>query len=260
MAGHFSKQAAPYLSLGKYLNGNNANGDTVIGGTVTAAPPGLIISQFEQNIPGDRIIFTAADAFAASNNNQILYTGTYRYVSTRNNSTSVPQLGRACFWDLITSPGNFTASNYQADEQYQVNSDEPANSTVSMFAGVYINNIGAGNFWFMQESGKATVRFRGNNGTVLYGGAAISGTPAIGVGVYLAAVGNNNNLNCGLFDVINGQNANAIFSTANATGANSGYTAIDNALVRYAGPAETLPSNGNLSLVDITLSRASFRW
>ncbi len=256
MAGRFSKQAAPYLGLGKYLNGNNANGDTVIGGTVTAAPTGLTVSQFEQNIPGDRIIFTPADAFAASNNNQILYTGTYRYVSTRNNSTSIPQRGRACFWDLITSPGNFTASNYQADAQYQVNSDEPANIGVSMFAGVYINNIGAGNYWFIQESGKATVQFRGNNGNTLYGGAALTGAPAIGVGVYLAAVGNNNNLNTGLFDVILGANQGTIFA-ANGT---AGYNAIDNALTRYVGPAETLPSNGNLSLIDITLSRASFRW
>jgi hypothetical protein len=256
MAGRFSKQAAPYLGEGKYLNGNNANGATVIGGTITAAPSGLTVSQFDQNEPGDRIIFTPQDAYAYSNNNQFLYTGTYRFVSTRNNSTSIPQRGRGCFWDLVTSPGNYTASNYQADEQYQVNSDEPANIGVVMFAGVYINNIGAGNYWFIQESGKATCQFRGNNGNTLYGGAALSGTPAIGQGVYLAAVGNNNNLNTGLFDVFSGANSAAIF-TANSTTA---YNTIDQMMTRYVGPAETIPSNGNFSLVDIVLSRASFRW
>lgn len=255
-SGRFSKQAAPYLSAGKYLNGNNANGDTVIGGAITAAPAGLVVSQFDQNLPGDRFIFSAADAYALSNNNQLLYTGTYSYVSTRNNSTSVPQRGRAAFWDLITNPGNFTASNYQADEQYQVNSDEAANIGVAMFAGVYINNIGAGNDWFIQSAGKASCQFRGNNGTVLYGAAALSGTPTIGQGVYLAAVGNNNNLNTGLFDVFTGANSAAIF-TANST---TGYTAVDQMLVRYVGPAETIPSNGNISLVDITLSRIGWRW
>jgi hypothetical protein len=244
------------LSEGKYLNGNNANGETVIGGTVTAAPSGLTVSQFIANLPGDRFIMSPADAYAYSNNNQILYTGTYRYVSSRNNSTSVPQYGRAAFWDLITSPGNYTASNYQADEQYQVNSDEPANIGVSMFAGVYINNFGAGNYWFVQESGKATVRFCGNNGTIQYGSATTTGTPAIGQGVYLAAKANNNNLNTGLFDQFGGANSAAIF-TANSTTA---YNTIDQMMTRYVGPAETLPSNGNLSLVDIVLSRASFRW
>jgi len=256
MSSIFSKQGAPFLGEGRYLNGNNANGETVIGGTVTAAPAGVTISQFQQNLPGDRVLLGPVEAFALSNNNQILYTGSYRYVSSRNNSTSVPQYGRAAFWDLITSPGNYTASNYQADQVFQVTSDEAANIGVAMFAGVYINNFGAGNYWWIQESGKAFCRFRGNNGTTLYGGAALTGTPAIGVGVYLAAVGNNANLNTGLFDVFQNANAGTTFSAANTTTA---YNAIDNMFVRYVGPAETLPSNGNLSLVDLVLARASFR-
>lgn len=257
--GRYSTQAGPYFSEGKYLNGNNATGSTVIGDTITAAPAGLSsVNQGTQNIPGDRFLFSPADAFAMSNNNVgLLYTGTYSYVSSRNNSVSVPQRGRAAFWDLITSPGNFTASNYQADGQYQVNSDEAANIGVAMFAGVYINNFGPGNYWFVQSAGKASCQFRGNNGNTLYGAAALTGTPAIGVGVYLAAVGNNNNLNTGLFDVWFNANAGTTFSTANAGGA---YNAIDNLMVRYVGPAETLPSNGNISLVDIVSSRIGWRW
>lgn len=254
--GRFSTQAGPYFSGGRFLNGNNANGDSTISGTIQSAPSGLTVPQFDQNLPGDRYVLSAADAYAASNNNQILYAGTYGFVSSRNNSTSVPQRGRACFWDLITSPGNYTASNYQADLVYQVNSDEPANIGVVMFAGVYINNFVAGNYWFIQMAGKATVQFRGNNGNTLYGGAALSGTPAISSAVYLAAVGNNNNLNTGLFDVFDGANSAAIF-TANSTTA---YNTINNLIQRYVGPAETLPSNGNLSLVDITLSRIGWRW
>ena len=40
-------------------------------------------------------------------------------------------------------------------------------------AGVYINNVSVNNnnswYWWIQESGKASVRFVGNNGTVVYG-------------------------------------------------------------------------------------------
>jgi hypothetical protein len=267
MAGRFSKQAAPYLGSGRFINGNNSTGDVTPGGQVTSAPSGVTIPQWEQNTPGDRFILDPLLALAMSNNAVgNLYTGTYRYVGTRNNSTSVPQRGRACFWDLTaisanasnnnTTGGNFIGSP-QTDALYQVNSDEPANIGVVLMAGVYINNVGNGNFWFIQESGKATVQFRGNNGNTLFGGAALTGTPAIGVGVYLAAVGNNNNLNTGLFDVWFNANAGTTFSTANSGGA---YNAIDNLFTRYVGPAETAPSNGNFSIVDIGAQRMAFRW
>lgn len=247
--GRFSKQAGPYLNLGKSLNGNNATGDTVIGGAVTAVPTGLSISQFDQNLPGDRFIFSPADAYALSNNNVgLLYTGTYRYVSTRNNSTSVPQRAHAAFWDLITSPGNYTASNYQADLQYQVTSDEAANIGVAMFAGCYVNNITAGGYWFIQESGKMFCQWR----------ATLTGTAGIGAGAYLAAAGNNNsNATVGVFDVLASANAGVTFSAANN---NSAYLALDNMFVRFVGVAETLPVANTATLVDVTLSRASFRW
>src|ERR1700722_12769614 len=102
MAGRFSKQAAPYNSSGRAgINGNNSTGDAVVGGVINSAPAGLVVSQFEQNIPGDRFIFSPTDALALSNNSVgNLYTGTYRYVGSRNNSTSVPARGHAMFWDL----------------------------------------------------------------------------------------------------------------------------------------------------------------
>jgi len=95
------------------------------------------------------------------------------------------------------------------------------------------------------------VRFVGNNGTVVYGSGAnnnLAAGAAIASGVYLAAASNaNNQLTVGLFNTS---------GNANATTNNL----IDNMLVRYVGPAETAPTNGNISLVDITLARASFRW
>jgi hypothetical protein len=240
-AGRFSKQAAPFLT-GK-LNANN-NGDTAAGGLVTSAPSGLNINAWQQNLPGDRIILDPLTATAYSNNAVgNLYTGTYRYVGTAN-STSSPVIGHTCVWECNNATGAASAAQ---DGLYVVNSDEPANHSVSLTAGVFINNITKTNFGWIQESGKATVKFR----------VAITGTPAVGAGVYMTAGGNNANAaDVGSADQLAGANSAAIF-TANST---TGYTTVDNMISRYLGVAEGLPSNNNLSLVDLVLNRASFRW
>ena len=252
--GRFSKQAFPYLSNGKYLNSNNS-GDSVVGGSLAGAP--FVASQGDANLPGDRFILNPSDALALSNTSVgNLYTGTYRYVRTNPNSTSVPQRGRAAFWDLAASPGNANnVSTPQTDMRYQVTSDEAANIGVALFAGVFINYPGAGNSWFIQESGKCTVQFAGNNGTSTFG-TGLTGTPAIGCGVYLAAQSSaNSNASVGLFNVLVGAN----YAASGNNAATLPYTQIDQAMVRYVGPAETLPSAGNYSLVDIGLSR-TYRW
>src|SRR5271166_1213530 len=234
MAGRFSKQAAPYTSQGPYLNSNNS-GDSIIGGAQSSAVATQIgASQWDQNIPGDRFVFSPSDALALSNTSAFggnLYTGTYRYVAAKNNSTSTPQPGRAAFWNR---PGN----NGNNDALYEVTSDENA-VLLSLFAGFYINWIPLGAsgdyYWFIQESGKTTVQFAGNNGTVLYGNANLA-TPAAGGGVYLAGQGSaNSNNTVGLVtQAIAGNITDAL-------------------LTKYIGPAETLPSNGNFSIVDVNL-------
>jgi len=247
-SGRFSKQAV-YFTAPK-LNGNY-NGDSVIGGNLTTAPSGFNANQGQQTLPGDRIILSPSDANYWSNNTVgILYTGTYRYVASNNGATSVPQRGRACFWECNNATG---AANNVQDGLYQITSDEDANHSTSLFAGVFINNFGSGNYWWIQESGKASCWFKGNNGTILYGAGNITGTAAIGAGVYLAAVGNNSNNNTGLFDQLNATSAN--YAAANMTG-----VVVDYMLTHLVGVAEGLPSNGNISLVDLFLNRASFRW
>ena len=239
--GRFAKQAD---WVGQRLNANNAN-DTVIGGNLSVSPSGSNLgSQGFQTLPGDRIILSPVDALALSNNNVgNLYTGTYRYVYT-NNSVSTPTRGHGAFWVPAAANNNITAQ----DALYQVTSDEQANYGVTLFAGVFVNSPGKLSYWWLQESGKATCSFR----------TAISGTPAIGAGVYLTGGGNNNNaVDVGSFDQLVGANAGTIFSAANASTA---YNAIDQMLNRYVGPAESLPANNNTALVDLVLSRASFRW
>jgi hypothetical protein len=253
--GRFSKQAI-YASS-KYFNSPTV-GDNQIGGLLSGAPQGFNANQGFQTLPGDRVIFAPADALVYSNNNVgNLYTGTYRYVATRNNSTSVPAAGRGAFWDIsaLSAAGN-AGANAATDELYQVTSDEAANIGVALFAGAFINNVAQGNYWWIQESGKMSLRFRGNNGTVLFGGANITGTPTIGAGVYLAAVGNNANNNVGLFDQLVGANSAAIF-TANSTTA---YNAVDQMITRFVGVAEQLPTNGNITLVDVNFWRGGYRW
>lgn len=238
-SGRFSKNA-----IWRSVLLNNNYSDTVAGGALTTSPAtGAPPSQFQQTLPGDRIILSPADALAHSNNAVgNLYTGTYRYVASLNTSSSNPTRGHAAFWVDVTNANNSTT-----DGLYQVQSDEAANFGVVQFAGVFINNMTKGNYWWIQESGKATCAFRN----------VITGTPAIAAGVYLAGAGNNNNsVDVGAFDQLAAANSAAIF-TANSTTA---YTTVDNMLIRYVGPALTLPANNNVALVDLTLARASFRW
>lgn len=247
----FSKMAAPY-KRSQYLNTANLN-DSVVGGTITSSPPALTAgatgSAYYQNFPGDRFLFGPQDAFAVSNNAVgNLYVGSYRYVQFRNNSTANVKLGRGVFWDPTVGgnlTGNNISNNYTGDLQFLVTTDgNAANYTQSLFAGVAINNITLGNtqnwFWFIQESGKASCQFR----------AAITGTPAIGAGVYLAltAPANNNATDNGAFDQLA---AVATNSTQNTT---------DQMITNYIGVAETLPSNNNIAIVDMTCQRQSFRY
>lgn len=242
-AGRFSKQAAPFVQY-KYLNPANFNGDTTPGGNINTAPAANLATQYLQNLPGDRVILDPVSANLLSSNNTLgtqLYTGTYRYYSTNNNSSSAPTIGHAAF--IVNGNGLVPTT----DAKYQVTSDEPANNGYALFAGVFINNTTKGNYDWLQEAGKTTVKFR----TTI-----TAPTPAIGAGVYLAAAGNNNNAaDVGAFDQLVGTNSTTIF-TANST---TGYTTVDSMLVKYMGPAETVPSNNNLSIVDIDFKRA-YRW
>jgi hypothetical protein len=231
--GRFSKQGDWFSQK---LNAANAN-DSQIGGALSVAPSGSNLGgQQFQTLPGDRVIFSPADALAMQNNNTSnLYTGTYRYVATAN-STSSPTRGHGAFW----VPVAFNNNQAVQDGLYQVTSDEQANYGVSLFAGVFLNSPGKLAYWWIQESGKVAAQFA----------TTISApTPAIGKGVYLLAGGNNNNaVDVGSFDQIFGLNAGTTFSAANTTTA---YNAIDNAFVRYVGVAEQLPSNNNISVIDI---------
>jgi hypothetical protein len=254
----FSKMAAPF-NRSQLLNTANLN-DSVVGGVITGSPPALTPgatgSAYYQNFPGDRFLFGPQDAYAISNNAVgNLYVGAYRYLQFRNNATANVKLGRGLFWDP-TVGGNLTGANIsnngRADGQFLVTTDgNSANYTNTLLAAVAINNITLGNtqnwFWFAQESGKATLQFV----------AALTGTGAIGSPVFvpLTAAANNNATDNGAFDVLAGGNSAAAFA-ANSTTA---YTQVGQMIQNYVGVAEVSPSNNNLSIVDMTMQRTSFR-
>ncbi len=245
-SGRFSKQAAPFLTA-KYLSNVN---DATAAGAITTAPANIGATQFLQNMPGDRIILNSVDALALSNNAVgNLYGGTFRYIGTRNNSTSSPVRGCGAFWDPTSTGTGNNISSTASDATYQVTSDgNAANYTNSLLAGVFINAITKGNFGWIQESGKASLKFI----------AALTGTPAIANPVYLplTAPASNNATDNGAFDVFDGANSAAIF-TANSV---TGYTTVGGMIAKYVGVAESAPSNNNVSIVDMTMQRASFRW
>ncbi len=232
--GSFSKEAAPFAP--KTMQGT---GDGTLAGALSTAPAGAYATQFNQNLPGDCIIFTTMDAQAVSNNNiGNLWGGTYRYVLEFNNSTSLPGRGHGAFW---YTGSNNNAGNAVTDELYEVTSDEPANQGVSLLAGVYIGNLASGNYGWIQETGKATVKFR----TAITNVANAN----LGMGVYSTAGGNNNNAaDIGSFDLAN----NAANSITTGVGA-------DALFVRFVGVTEQVPSNNNLSLIDMVANRIFFR-
>lgn len=237
--GRFAKQA-DYRG-GQLWNSNNAN-DTVIGGALSVSPANSNLgSQAWQTQPGDRIIFSPMDAVAFQNASVgNLYTGTYRYVNSAN-SVGSPARGLAAFWVPIA----FNNNQAEQDALYQTTPDELNSYSVSLFAGVYLNAMGKSSYWWIQESGKANALFRGT----------LSGTGAIGQSVFLAAAGNNN-ADAARFDVLDGANSAAIF-TANS---NTAYTTVANMIRNFVGVAEQVPSNNNVSVVDLIFRNGGFRW
>ncbi len=229
-----------YLST-KFLNSNNSAGDPVVGGNFTTVPANIGGSQGQQDLPGDRIILGAADALALSDNTVgNLYGGIFQYVGTRNNSSSAPTRGHAGFWDLAASSNAQTASL-----SYQVNSDEPANITTRMFAGVFINSPTKGNFWWLQTAGKVNAQFR----------TTLTAAGNIGAAAYLSGAANNNNaVDVGSFDVLQASNIGAgPIAAANFV------ATVEDLIQKYAGVCEVAASNNNISLIDMPFGR-QFRW
>lgn len=223
MPSNFSKQLQVISAAGQgFLNGGS--GDTVVGGALSGVPSSIGATQGLQDIPGDRIVFGMADALALSNTNiGTLYGGMYQYVTTYSAAVGAATIHRGCFWRIAS-----------ADNSYTVTPDESGTQGANFGAGVFINTLTAGNSWWIQTAGKATLLFR----------ATLTGVPAAGCAVYFANAGAGADVS--LFDVLAGLGANPTFEQ---------YQLYMNL---YVGPAGAAPVAAAASIVEMDLRKVRF--
>ena len=136
----------PFYS-GSKLNKVN---DTLVGGQLTTMPTGF--SQYQQNLPGDRIILDDVTALALSDTSVgTLYGGIYMYVATLSTATASPAVGSIAFFTGASVSGS-------ASVPYQVTSDAQATTTLpAMIAGIFINAVTKGNWGWIQVAGVASI-------------------------------------------------------------------------------------------------------
>jgi hypothetical protein len=206
-----------------YINARRLNDtdDPVLQGAIQSLPSGVTgVNQGIQDLPGDRLILSTADALALSDTTiGTLFSGMYQYVRTTSTSTAANARGRLAFWNTaLETTGN----------PYIVTPDETQAQGVAMLNGVFLNTIVKGDWGWVQILGKASIQSR----------AVFTGIAAQGVGAYAAGAGAGADV--GSFDVFNGDAANPTFDQ------------VDKMIVRYLGVTEALPVAGTITTVDLT--------
>jgi hypothetical protein len=142
MANTFVK--APWYFSGP-LNSVN---DATLGGQLTSMPTGF--TQYQQDLPGDRIIIDDVTAAALSNSTTTLFGGIYMYVNVTWTTQAAAAGAIAFFTGASVSA---TATNL-----YQVNGDAQATTTLpAMIAGIFLNAVSKGNWGWIQVAGVANV-------------------------------------------------------------------------------------------------------
>jgi len=129
----------------------NSYNDSTLGGQLTSMPTGF--TQYQQNVPGDRIILDDVTASALSNSTTTLYGGIYMYVHVAGTSTATAASGQIAFF--TNASVSATATNL-----YEVTPDAQATTTLpAMIAGIFLNAISKGNWGWIQVAGVANVLF-----------------------------------------------------------------------------------------------------
>ncbi len=146
MAGGMFTKQADYLSA-RYLNDVN---DTTVGGALTTAPSGLGATQWQQTLPGDRIILDDASALALSDTAiGTLYGGIYMYVNVSAGTAATSVRGCVAFF---TDAGVGSTYNVSMDPQ-------PTTTNPTYVLGVFINGITKLSYGWVQIAGIASVLF-----------------------------------------------------------------------------------------------------
>lgn len=157
----------PFYS-GSALNSVN---DTLIGGQLTTMPTGF--SQFQQNVPGDRIILDDVTAAALSNSTTTLFGGIYMYVHVAATSTAVAASGSIAFFTGASVSA--TAAN-----PYEVTPDAQATTTLpAMIAGIFLNAISKNNYGWIQVAGVANILFDSTVSSTVLGSLVVAKASAV---------------------------------------------------------------------------------
>lgn len=216
---------AAWVKPPMYMNARRLNdiNDSVLQGQIQTVPGGTATgcNQGIQDLPGDRLVLSTADALALSDTTVgTLFSGMYQYVQTTSTSTASPTRGLLAFWNTaLESTGS----------PYIVTGDESQAQGVGLRQGVFVNSITKGNWGFTQILGKASIKAR----------AVFTGpTPAQGQGAYCAAAGAGADV--GTFDIFGGDAGNPNFDQ------------VDKMITRFLGVTEALPVAGTVTTVDLS--------
>lgn len=230
MPSNFTKQ--PQYPLAPFLN--SGTGDTSSQGALSTVPSSVGASQGVQDLPGDRIVLGARDAFALSNTTVgNLYGGIYMRVA--QNAVAAAAIGRLAFWDPAAFSLAASTSVLGLDNLYQVTTAEAqAGAGVTPpIAGVFIVAQAVSTWWWIQIAGKATMAF-GTATNSQFGG---TNTYKLYGGVYASGMGTTNG--SGFVTQIQG----TTFVTTNAI--------LDTFINQYLGVAEVLPAASGSYAVDM---------
>lgn len=179
-------------------------------GVPLSSPSGSIVQPYTGMVGGNLYV-GASDALKLSLTSiGTLYAGVYKMVQFKEAVIR----GQVVFWDI--------AVDYNL---YQVTKIESAVPPANLKAGVCLCTVSAGNFGFIQISGKASVKFRD----------VLSSPGATGSPVYVAAVGDD----LGTADVLSDDISNPTFKD------------VAEMQAHFIGIAETAPVAGAISAVDI---------
>lgn len=147
--GMLTKQAVSLTA--KFLNDVN---DSASGGQLVSVPSGVPVPPSSQTIAGDRIVLDDATALALSDTAVgTLFGGVYMYVGLLTGSAAASAVGAVAFYRSNELPAGAT-------QAYTVTADpQPATTTPTYVAGIFINVISKGSFGWIQVAGTANVLF-----------------------------------------------------------------------------------------------------
>jgi len=155
MAGIHGNNQSPIITQ-RYLNTASYAGDPAPGVLVsTSQVSGSIVQPYTGQLGGILTLGEGtANTLSDTTNGQQLYAGDYQYVHFYASSSAAAAVqGQVVFWK--DSASNLLSGNWDVTPDY----------AAGEIAGIALCNTARGNYWFIQISGAAQVKFAASNNT-----------------------------------------------------------------------------------------------